>query len=148
MRLAGGQKHQNRFFVRFSDYFGGLYAGYPLHINIQKDNGVLIRLILFQKSFSTGKMIHMYFQLIDSSIFLQDLLKPKPVCRRNVNNCYIHCELNKEYLSNKQIPILKFLMIKQLFHSGNDFVGIDFTDFIKSLLNVLIRKKQFQVIAV
>lgn len=33
--------------------------------------------------------------------------------------------------------------LKQFFRSGDDFVGIVFADFIKSLLNVLIRKMQF-----
>ena len=40
------------------------------------------------------------------------------------------------------------LMIKQFFRSGDDFIGIVIADFTKSLLNVLIRKKQFQMIAV
>ena len=46
-------------------------------------------------------------------------------------------------LFNKHILILMLLMIEQLFRSGDDFVGIVFADFIKSLLNVLIRKMQF-----
>ena len=40
------------------------------------------------------------------------------------------------------------LMIEQLFRSGDDFVGIVIADFTKSLLNVLIRKMQFQMIAI
>ena len=45
--------------------------------------------------------------------------------------------------SGKQKSVLMLLMIEQLFRSGDDFVGIVFADFTKSLLNVLIRKMQY-----
>ena len=45
--------------------------------------------------------------------------------------------------SGKQKSVLMLLMIEQLFRSGDDFVRIVFADFIKSLLNVLIRKMQY-----
>lgn len=85
-----GQKHQNGFFVRFSDDLSGFYPGDPVHKNVQKDNGILIRLIVIQKGFSAGKMIDVHGKLIDGSIFLQNLLKMTAVGCRVIHNGYIH----------------------------------------------------------